>query len=368
MTSERLDKLSERLKQFAKVELRGYSPFYEKLTLQMSEDREMLELASHMRGGQPPQLLHAAVHFLLLNGELHELREFYPNLANNVRDGDPYPVFRSFCLTHAKAIREIISTRRVQTNVVERCACLLPAFSLISLKTDLNPLSIVEIGSSAGLNLLWDKYSYEYGDTKRYGDPLSQVKVVSRFTSDLLPKIPRILPEVLYRVGLEVNPVDINDTDATAWLRALVWPDHKARFERLTNAITIAQACPPTVLHGDALYLLPQALSNAPEDTALCVFHTHTTYQFSTAARERLDAFLSDFGKQRNLYWLSMEYRQHGHQRLSDDDGTLPTPTLELVSFENGVRKQERLATCHPHAAWIEWKQKAPRQNSPSCQ
>jgi hypothetical protein len=359
MTSERLDKLSERLKQFARVELHGYSLFYEKLTLPMCQDREMLELASHMRSGQPPQLLHAAVHFLLLNGEPHELRDFYPNLAENVRDGDPYPVFRSFCLAHAKAIREIISTRRVQTNVVERCACLLPTFSLISLRTNLKPLSIVEIGSSAGLNLLWDKYSYAYGDTDPYGDPLSQVRVQSRFTGDVRPKIPRILPEVLYRVGLEINPVDISDADATAWLRALVWPDQQARFERLTHALTIAQACPPTILHGDALDLLPQALANAPENTALCVFHTHTTYQFSTAARERLDALLSDYGRQRDLYWLSMEYRQHGDQRLSDDDGTLPTPTLELVSFENGVRKQELLATCHPHAAWIEWRQKA---------
>jgi hypothetical protein len=119
MTSEELDKLSERLKQFARVELCGYSPFYEKLTLRMSEDREMLELASRMRGGQPPQLFHAAVHFLLLSGEPHELRDYYPNLADTVHDGDPYPVFRSFCIAHAKAIREIIPTRRVQTNVAE---------------------------------------------------------------------------------------------------------------------------------------------------------------------------------------------------------------------------------------------------------
>lgn len=366
MTSKRLDKFSERLKQFARVELHGYSPFYEKLTLRMSEDREMLELASHIRDGQPPQLLHAAVHFLLLNGEQHELRAFYPNLAEQVREGDPYPAFRSFCLARAKAIREIISTRRVQTNVVERCACLLPAFSLISFRTNFKPLSTVEIGSSAGLNLLWDKYSYVYGDTDLYGDPLSQVRVQSRFTGDVLPKIRRILPEVFYRVGLEINPVDISDADATRWLRALVWPEHKARFERLTHAITIARAHPPTVLHGDALDLLPEALSNAPENTALCVFHTHTIYQFSTEARERLDAFLGDYGKQRNLYWLSMEYRQHGDQRLSDDDGTLPAPTLELISFENGVRRQELLATCHPHAAWIEWRQKPLRPNSSS--
>lgn len=366
MTSERLDKLSERLKQFARVELHGYSPFYEKLTLRMSQDREMLELSSHIPDGQPPQLLHAAVHFLLLNGEQHELRAFYPNLAEHVREGDPYPAFRSFCLAHAKAIREIISTRRVQTNVVERCACLLPGFSLISLRTNLKPLSIVEIGSSAGLNLLWDKYRYAYGDTKRYGDPLSQVRVVSRFTSDLLPKIPRILPQVLYRVGLEMNPIDVSDADATAWLRALVWPDHTTRFERLTHAITMAQSYPPIILHGDANDLLPDVLSNAPENTALCVFHTHTIYQFSTEARERLDAFLNDYGKQCNLYWLSMEYRQHGDKRLSDDDGTLPTPTLELISFENGVRRQELLATCHPHAAWIEWRQKPLRANSSS--
>ena len=81
--------------------LGGSSPLYERLSLGIAEDRELLELATHARPGQPAQLLLGCVHWLLLAGTRHPLSAFYPSLAQGpIPDGDPYPSFRDFCLEH----------------------------------------------------------------------------------------------------------------------------------------------------------------------------------------------------------------------------------------------------------------------------
>lgn len=118
-----------------------------------------------------PNLFLAAVQHLLLKGTPHPLSEFYKSSDRTAdRAEDPNPKFRSFCLEHIEEIRRLISARSVQTNEVGRSALLLPAFVLVSRQAQRRPLHLVEIGASAGLNLLWDRYGYDYGDGQRYGD------------------------------------------------------------------------------------------------------------------------------------------------------------------------------------------------------
>jgi len=137
----------------------------------------MLTLAAHARSTPESSFLLTAAHYLLLGGEEEAVAAFYPSVAGEARgEGDPYPLFRDFCLEHAEELRTLISTRRVQQNEVRRCAQLLPAFGLVAERVG-SPLALVEVGASAGLNLLFDRYSYDYGDGRLRGDTGSPVRL-----------------------------------------------------------------------------------------------------------------------------------------------------------------------------------------------
>ena len=167
----RIEKIIRTFKYFAQHEFKSVSPLYEKFSLGILNDPELLELATHVRPGQPvPNLFLAASHYLLLKGVAHPLAKFYPDLTPDPeQNADPYPYFHSFYLEHYAAIKELIETRLVQTNEVRRCALLLPAFDIASAATPTQPLAMLEIGPSAGLNLLWDSYGYTYSDGQKFG-------------------------------------------------------------------------------------------------------------------------------------------------------------------------------------------------------
>jgi hypothetical protein len=107
-------------------------------------------------------LFFGAVHYLLLKGADHPLKDFYPSIVSNPKSyEDSFEYFKDFCLTHRNEIESILKTKLVQTNEIRRCAYLYPIFCTIYEKVK-KPLALIEIGTSAGLQLLWDKYSYSY--------------------------------------------------------------------------------------------------------------------------------------------------------------------------------------------------------------
>ena len=260
---------------------------YQALCRRISQDRELLAISAQAGPGQPPtNMLFAAVHYLLLGGADHPLRDWYPALANG--DAQPpdtaFEPFRSFCLEHADAIRPLLESRRVQTNVLQRTSSLLPAFARAFEEGGGAPLAAIEIGCSAGLNLQWDRFQYAYSSGSRWGDPASPVLVECEVRGEVpLPALPAEIP-VAWRKGIEIQPIDITDADAVRWLRALVWPDHPGRQERLSAAIEIAREAPPEIREGDASVALPELIAEAPSDATLVVWGTHTLYQFPREA------------------------------------------------------------------------------------
>src|SRR5262245_35501457 len=155
-------------------------------------------------------------------------------------------------------------SRRTQTNEVGRCAVLLPALPP-------GPLALVEVGASAGLCLLLDRFLYDYG-TVRVGAASSPVQLACAVTGDA--PLPAACPEIVWRRGLDLAPVDVNDDDAVRWLLACVWSDHAERRQRLRAVIGVARAVPPLVVAGDLVDDLPALLAAAPGDATLVVFHS----------------------------------------------------------------------------------------------
>lgn len=337
--------LAQQFRRFGERECVPASPLYGRLAVGISEDSDLLALAATARARPVPNLLLAAVHMLLLQGSAHPLAAFYPSITHSqqaLAQGDPFPQFRAFCLEHTAPIEQLLGTRRVQTNEVRRCACLLPAFAIAARQLGGRPLALVEIGASAGLNLLWDRYHVDYGPAGQCGDPAAPVRLACALRGDRTPPLPAHLPQIAARVGLDLNPVDVRDPGAALWLRALIWPEQLDRAALLERAIEVARRDPPPLLAGDALGLLPGVLASVPADTGLCIYHSFTLNQFPSAARQRFADMVAEHAAGRDLALSAMEWRE-------------PHASLDLTLFQNGARIDQRLAHCDAHGSWMEW-------------
>ncbi len=329
---------------FAAEARRAGAPLYEHLSLGVGGDEALRAFADGARPGQPPaNILFAAVHFLLLRGAMHPLRRFYANLGGT-SGGDPFPAFRDFVDSHRDALAPLIATRVTNTNEVGRSALLAPAFRALAKEAG-EPLHLIELGPSAGLNLMWDRYGLRYardGETFSLGSPDVPLTLECELRGDKLPPLGPA-PKVASRVGLERNLVDLSDPAARDWLRALVWPDQVARFAKLEKALTLCDGDKPDVRAGNALDLLPDALAAAPEDQPVCVYHTMVVYQFSAEMREALDAILVMAGLRRPVWRISLEGTRSGDNPLL------------LYSYRGGNKEKRTLGLCHPHGTWLEW-------------
>jgi hypothetical protein len=150
------------------------------------------------------------------------------------------------------------------------------------------------------------------------------------------------MPQIGFRAGLDLNPIDLHDPDAALWPRALIWPEQLDRATLLEGAIEVARQHPLRLVTGDALEQLPAVLASVPEAAALCIYHTFVLNQFPRAARERFGELVAAHAKERDLDLIAIEWRE-------------PYPSVMLTSFEAGRRIERRLANCDPHGSWIEW-------------
>jgi len=343
MANDPIETLSHGFERFAKEECYNSSVLYERLSLAIAQDPELLTLAAHARKGERvPNLFFAAVHFLLLKGIEHPVARFYESLSGAPeRREDPYPNFRSFCLEHEGEISKLISSRSVQTNEVRRCACLLPVFVVACQESYGRPLYMIELGAAAGLLLLWDHYGYRYGRALECGDHDSPVQIECGLHGGGSPPIPNVLPKVSGRLGIDLNPIDVRDPDSRLWLRALIWPEHREGARLLERAIEVAQRDPPPLVAGDAVDVLPDILNSIPPDSTFCIFRVWTS--LPQRAREQLSSLMTQYGQKRDLFVISTV-----GQRGNEID-------LQLTSFVKGVKTVKLLAHCETHGEWLEW-------------
>jgi hypothetical protein len=321
------------------------SPLYTRFAQGISTDTDLKALAARARKGQPhANLLLGAVHFLLLRGAEHPLRRHYLDLGGGAPEGeDPFPLFQDFVRLHRDAVAKLIETRVTNTNEVGRSAVLHAGFRALAEQTQ-GPLHLVEIGPSAGLNMIWDRYGLRFikdGASMFEYLPDAPLVIDTELRGDGVPPTGPV-PAVAGRIGLELNPVDLCDADDRDWLRALMWPDQVPRMRRLERAIELFARERPAIRSGDALDLLPDALAEIPPASVACVYHTIAVYQFSHDMKEALESILTVAGLRRPVWRLAFEF-----------DGL--DCTVDLIRYADGAREQRLLARAHPHGTWIEW-------------
>jgi hypothetical protein len=309
--------ISQNYRDFSRYAARGRSRAYEVLAAEVAGDPVMLDfLAGLPAAKRQPNLVFAAAWYLLGHP---------PDIGS----------LRAAATGRGPELTAIIQARRTQTNEPARCACLLPALAQLP-----PPLALLEVGASAGLTLLPDRYSYDYPGHPLIAGTDPRAPVLRCQARGPVP-LPGQVPEVRWRAGLDLNPLDVaNDADMH-WLACLLWPGETGRQQRLAEAIAAARRDPPPVHRGDLLTDLPALARQAPPEATLVVYHSAVLGYLSEAGRRQFAATVGGL----DAVWLANE-----------PAGTLAVPApgddAEFQLIRDG---REVLAVTDPHGTWLRW-------------
>lgn len=315
-----MDAVVERYGRFARDEAPGRSAVYEAWARRVVDDAEVASALSAIPDTrrQPP-LVFAVIRVL----------------GAPVDDVDAWA---RWVLAHADEIAAQCRVRSVQTNEPLRCAALLPVLARID-----GPIALLEVGASAGLCLYPDRYSYRYrrGDELIALDPVdgpSEVELHSDLTGDPALR----MPEIVWRAGIDLHPLDARDRDDRAWLAGLVWPGEEGRRERIVAALDIAAGDPPLLVSGDGADALPALAARAPSDATLVVTTPGVLAHVPRARRGAVIDAARAAGR-----WVTLD-------APGLHDGWTGTPIAERGGFALAL-DGEVLAEVDPLGAWVAW-------------
>ena len=364
-----LEALAARWVVLADDDFAGYSPVYERIARALADDDASLSLLLDAAPiGRTPVLALAAVHDIVLSEPGTRLAAIYAGRSTD----DPWPSFRELLHSRSAEVLQRMRTRSIQTNEVGRSAALLPALAAVRAEAlaagDDRPLALVELGPSAGLNLLLDRYAVTYrrggAVVATTGDPASPVQLTCEVRGPAPPLLEGLPVPIASRVGLDLNPVDVTDPDARRWLSACLWPGVPDRPERLAAAIELARLDPPRLVVGDAVTDLAPLVADLPDDVVPVVVSTWALAYLGRDGRAAVLAALDGVGATRDLALVSAEEPRITPwvpapppevQACGDADGDGTGTLLGLRSWRRGVARDEALALCHPHVRWIAW-------------
>jgi hypothetical protein len=320
-----MDRLAAEYRRFSAEEAAGRSALYTELTRRVAEDRDLLAILCELEPAKrQPNLLLAAVRYL------------YGDFAHD------WPQFRRRFFDRRDEALEVIQSHRTQTNEPARCAVLLPVLASLP-----QPLALLEVGTSAGLCLLPDRYGYDYGAGRRLGAlALNGDGPVFRCDVDEATPVPTAAPEVVWRAGLDVAPIDVNDDESMAWLESLVWPGEGDRLPLLRAAVNVARADPPRIVRGDLRRDLATLAEQAPADATLVVFHTAVLgYVWEADDRREFAGTVREL----EARWVTCEPPGVVELRRAAPPQPVPGGAF-LLSLD-----AEPLAWADSHGAWVRW-------------
>ncbi|WP_372734848.1 DUF2332 domain-containing protein [Nocardioides sp.] len=256
----------------------------------------------------------------------------------------PYAGLREALLGDDGAIRATILERATQTNEVGRLATLVPAFCAVAAG---RPVAVLEAGASAGLTLYPDRWGYAWSTP----DAVVEVGPEPRLNCVVTgpAPLPTSLPEITWRGGLDLKPIDVADEDSLRWLETLVWPEDEPRRARLRHAAEIALADPPALVRGDMLHDLPDLIAEAGEHGPVIVFHSAVAAYLSDEDRGRFDTLMQELVAQGACHWISNE----APGVVPSLSATIPA-NREKTAFVLGI-DGSAVAFTHGHGRSLDW-------------
>jgi hypothetical protein len=279
-----------------------------------------------------PLRLFGGVHYLVLAG-------VEPDALSGAWDD-----FRAALEAERDFLTRFVAEQGVQTNEVQRCFALLPAFLTLAREHGTETLDLLELGPSAGLNLLWDRYAYSYA---RGGWGSSRLVLSGEERKPVPATVLATEAAVRRRRGIDLNPVDVTTNHGVRLLRAFIWPGREDRALRLEKAIAVLREDPPELVRGDYVELLPAFLAERSPDALTVVFQTASTGYIGSGRRAGLRELLEAAGSEGPLGWVST--RAVEERQESRDDSY----ELEVALWPGGERRF--LLRCDFHGNWVEW-------------
>ena len=309
--------IAENYRAFARYAARGRSRAYQVLAAEVAGDPVVLGYLARLPAAKrQPNLVFAAACYLLGHP---------PDIGS----------LRAAVTDRGPELTAVIQARRTQTNEPARCACLLPALAQLP-----PPLALLEVGASAGLTLLPDRYSYDYPGHPLIAGTDPRAPVLRCQARGPVP-LPRHVPEIRWRAGLDLNPLDVASDADMHWLECLLWPGETGRQQRLAGAVAAARRDPPPVHRGDLLTDLPALARQAPPEATLVIYHSAVLGYLSHAERRQFAETVRGL----DAVWLANE-----------PVGTLDVaPAGDDAAFLLVRDGREVLAVTDPHGTWLRW-------------
>ena len=260
----------------------------------------------------------------------------------------PYPAWREWVTTNWPALREEIPRRTVQTNEAGRCAPVTIALGLIA-----GPIALLEVGSSAGICLYPDRYSYDFDGTRL--DPVdgpSAVLLHCAITGE--PPLPVAPADIVWRAGIDLSPLDVTVDADRRWLDVSVGPEQVDRRERLHAALDIVRLDPPRQVAGDASDQLAALAASAPAAATLVILSAGVLVYLSGAERTRFDSAVAELQDTAGARWISLEgaaVLPAVAERLRQSAAGRPPEAGAVVL----ALDEHPLAWCSPHGYGLNW-------------
>lgn len=309
---------------FAAHEAAGSSPTYERLALAVARETDLLEGLDRLPPSkrQPNLLFAAATHL-----------------------GAPMDVsgFVAWVVERWDDVEEVMTARSTQTNEAARTSAFLPLLAAID-----GPITLVEVGTSAGLCLYPDRYAIAYDDRPPLVDSPVEIPVA---TAGPVP-IPDRVPEIVVRVGIDLHPLDVADPEDVAWLRACIWPEHEARRRRLDAAVALVSTDPPRLVAGDLVELIGGVLAEVDAGTTPVVVHSAVLGYLLAESRAQ---FASQVLAHPKAMWISNEGPGVVDGLTTDLRPPASFATPDRLGFLVGVGGATTVALSDPHGAWLTW-------------
>ena len=253
---------------------------------------------------------------LRLAGGVHDAwrRGAAPELAPLFEQGSSdAAAMRAFLVAHDDRLLRWLDGPP-QTNEPGRSAQLMAG--LLEIAARHGPrIELLEIGSSAGLNLMIGRYRIEFPGHAT--GPVDSPVVLSPEWRGPSPSPAAI--EIASARGVDIAPVDATSEAGANRLLAYIWADHHVRFARMAAALAMLRAEPPQLDAGDAADWIEARLAEPQAPGITRVLMHSIVWQYLGAARQaRITAAMEAAGARatpdRPLGWVRVEADRTVHQ------------------------------------------------------
>ncbi len=340
-------------------EFAGESALYERMSTIIADQPELATpLLVAPKGQRRALLLLASIQQVLRVTEArHALAAWYPSLGGTRSPEDPKlaAALADLIGRHREHITTMCATRTTQTNEVRRAALVRPALGFAARRVD-QPLALIELGASAGLLLVPDRYAFRYVNADRDETYGTGYRIDCRVRSGWPDPAAEPL-RIASRVGLDLAPVRPDDEDRVNWLRSCIWPEHVDRVARLDAALAVVAATRPPMIAGNFVDTLPGVLRNVGPDQVPCVFTSHALAYLRSTERASLLRLWDSVGQTRDLVVIVNENPVVGVNAFDPAprfDSDLKTP-VTVVVWRRGKPTVTVLALGAPHGNYLHY-------------